>query len=200
MVEAAPPLRLGVLLSGSGRTLQNLLDRIADGSLAARVVVVIADREQAFGLERARKAGIPALCARDAAQIHACLREHGVELVCLAGYLRLFPIPPEYAHAVLNIHPALLPRHGGKGFYGERVHQAVLAAGDAESGCTVHLCDSEYDHGTILVQRRVPVHPGDDAHTLAERVFAAECIAYPEAIRLWARANPRRGRGGPSPA
>ena len=174
--------RLGVLLSGSGRTLQNLLDRIADGRLAAMVACVLSDRADAFGLERARRAGIPALVERDPTRVWDALRAHRVDLVVLAGYLRLLPIAKDYAGRVLNIHPALLPKYGGKGFYGERVHRAVLAAGDAESGCTVHVCDDVYDHGPVLVQKRVPVLPGDDAHALAERVFAAECEAYPEAI------------------
>lgn len=179
------PLRLGVLLSGSGRTLQNLIDRHAKGTLSARVVLVISDRQDAYGLVRARAAGIPAYCERDPAKQHELLRAHQVQLVCLCGYLRLFPIPQGYEDAVLNIHPALLPRHGGKGFYGDRVHAAVLAAHESETGCTVHYCDAIYDHGRVLVQRKVPVLPNDDLHALADRVFAAECEAYPEAIRLW---------------
>ena len=181
----AEPLRLGVLLSGGGRTLQNLLDRIAARQLDARVAVVISDRADAQGLERARRAGVPAFCERAPERQHALLREHGVQLVCLCGYLRLFAIPPELNGKVLNIHPALLPRHGGKGMYGDRVHAAVLAAGERESGCTVHVCDEVYDRGRILVQMRVPVLPADDPHTLAQRVFLAECEAYPAAIRLW---------------
>ncbi|MCC6672795.1 MAG: phosphoribosylglycinamide formyltransferase [Planctomycetes bacterium] len=190
-------VRVGVLLSGGGRTLQNLLDQRATGRLPIDVVVVIADRADAFGLERARRAGIPAVFERDPARIQQILREHRVELVCLAGYLRLFPVGEAWAGRVLNIHPALLPRHGGKGCYGERVHAAVLAAGEAETGCTVHLCDDHYDRGEILVQKRVPVLPGDDVHTLAERVFAAECEAYPEAILLWLeRRHGQRSGGG----
>lgn len=182
----AGPTRLAVLLSGAGRTLQNLLETIARGDLDAEIRCVIADRD-APGVERARRAGIPAYVERDAGAIYALLVRHEVQLVCLAGYLRLFPIRKEFAGAVLNIHPALLPKFGGRGFYGERVHAAVLAAGERESGCTVHLCDEVYDHGRVLVQKRVPVLPGDDVRSLAARVFAAECAAYPEAIRLWAR-------------
>lgn len=185
------PLRLGVLLSGGGRTLQNLVDRIAEGSLDAEIRCVISDRE-AGGLERGRKAGIPAYVEAEAQRQFALLAEHGVELVCLAGYLRLVRIPPRWHGRVLNIHPALLPRHGGKGCYGERVHRAVLEAGDRETGCTVHFCDEEYDRGPVLLQRRVPVEPDDSLESLAERVFAAECEAYPDAIRLWAE----RCRGG----
>lgn len=191
------PVALGVLLSGSGRTLQNLLDRIATGALRARVRCAIADRAEAFGLERARRAGLPAYVEREPLAIFARLRAHGVELVCLAGYLRLLPIPPDYAGAVLNIHPALLPKFGGRGMYGARVHRAVLAAGERTSGCTVHLCDDQYDHGPILVQREVPVLAADTPEALAARVFAAECEAYPEAIRRWAEA--RHARVGSRP-
>ncbi|MEM7203974.1 MAG: phosphoribosylglycinamide formyltransferase [Planctomycetota bacterium] len=183
------PIQLGVLLSGSGRTLQNLIDRIAAGRLAATVRCVVADRPDAFGLERARRAGVPAFHERDHDRVFALMREHEVGLVCLAGYLRLLPIPSDYRHAILNIHPALLPKHGGKGFYGDRVHRAVLEAGERESGCTVHLCDEEYDRGQVLVQRRVPVAPDDTVESLAARVFAAECEAYPEAIKRWVEAR-----------
>lgn len=174
--------RLGILLSGSGRTLQNLLDRIAAGRLDAEIACVVADREDAFGLQRAATAGLPHFVAADPAASWPILQQHRVDLLCLCGYLRLLPIAPGYERRVLNIHPALLPRHGGKGMFGHRVHAAVLASGDRESGCTVHLCDDQYDHGTILLQQRVPVLPGDTEDTLAARVFAAECEAYPRAI------------------
>ena len=174
--------RLGVLLSGGGRTLQNLVDRIRAGRLAAEVAVVLSDKPGVLGLERARTAGIPAFVERDAAAIWQRIREHRCDLVVLAGYLRLLPIDPEFRDRVLNIHPALLPRHGGKGMYGHHVHEAVLAAGDRESGCTVHLCTDEYDRGAIVHQQSVPVLPGDTPDTLAARVFAAECEAFPVAI------------------
>ncbi|MBK8978122.1 MAG: phosphoribosylglycinamide formyltransferase [Planctomycetes bacterium] len=179
--------RIGVLLSGGGRTLQNLLDRAALGTLAGVVVCVASNRADAFGLERARRASLPTLVSRDDAEIYAFLESHGAELLCLCGYLRLLSIPPHWRGRVLNIHPALLPRHGGKGYYGDRVHAAVLAARDTESGCTVHYCDDRYDTGAIVVQKRVPVLPGDDVHMLAARVFEAECEAYPEAIARWSR-------------
>lgn len=189
--DADARLRLGVLLSGTGRTLVNLCDEIAAGKLAAEIVIVIGDRPGALGLQRARAAGLPTFVTEDTAATFELLRQHRVDLVCLAGYLRLLPIAEDFAGRVLNIHPALLPKFGGKGMYGHRVHAAVLAARERESGCTVHLCDDQYDHGTILLQRRVPVLPGDDADRLAARVFAAECEAYPQAIRAWAEA--RRG-------
>ena len=146
---------------------------------------MISDRDGAFGIERARRAGLPAEVEPDAARTWSNLRGHNADLVCLAGYLRLLPIPPDFAGRVLNIHPALLPKFGGKGFYGDRVHRAVLEAGEHESGCTVHLCDNEYDTGPILVQRTVSVRSDDTVETLAARVFEAECEAYPEAIRRW---------------
>lgn len=176
--------RLGVLLSGSGRTLQNLLDRIGDGRLRACVAGVASDRADAFGLQRALEHGLEARHLREPSATWSWLQELDVDLVVLAGYLRLLPIVPEFADRVLNIHPALLPKYGGRGMHGERVHQAVLAAGERETGCTVHLCDEHYDHGRILLQARVPVRPDDTPSTLAARVFAAECEAYPAGIAL----------------
>ncbi|HXX94062.1 MAG TPA: phosphoribosylglycinamide formyltransferase [Planctomycetota bacterium] len=186
------PVHLGILLSGSGRTLQNLVDRIADGSLNARIEIVVSSDPEAFGLERARKAGIPtAIVARKAfrdAEHHSrevtrALEAHPIDLVIMAGYLHLYLFPQKWAGRVLNIHPALLPDFGGKGFYGHKVHEAVIRKGVPESGCTVHFADHQYDHGGVILQKRVPVLPGDTPETLAERVFQAECEAYPEAIR-----------------
>lgn len=177
--------RLGVVLSGTGRTLQNLLACIRDGTLPARIACVISDRPGVRGLDIAKAADLPHYVEADSARTFEILRDHGVELVCLCGYLRRLQIPDDFDGRVINIHPALLPRHGGKGYHGHHVHEAVLAAGDAESGCTVHYCTQEYDQGPPLVQRRVPVKPGDTPDTLAARVFEQECEAYPEAIRLW---------------
>jgi formyltetrahydrofolate-dependent phosphoribosylglycinamide formyltransferase len=176
--------RLGVLLSGSGRTLQNLLDRIGDGRLRACIAGVASDRDDAFGLQRALEHGIEARHLTEPSQVWAWIEELDCDLVLLCGYVRLLPIEPEFEGRVLNIHPSLLPDFGGKGMFGEHVHRAVLAAGRAESGCTVHLCDNEYDNGRVLVQARVPVLPGDDPSALGARVFAAECEAYPAAIQL----------------
>jgi len=186
------PVHLGVLLSGSGRTLQNLIDRIADGSLRAKIEVVVSSDPKAFGLERAAKAGIPTVTVarkpfRDA-QGHSkavteALERFPVDLVVMAGYLHLYLLPQKWSGRVLNIHPALLPKYGGKGMYGHFVHEAVIRAGDPESGCTVHFADLQYDHGRIIVQKKVPVKPGDTPEALAARVFEAECEAYPEAIR-----------------
>ena len=177
--------RLGVLLSGTGRTLTNLLDQIRRNLLSAEVACVVADRDGIKGVEIAKGQGLPHYVEPSSPRVFEILREHQVDLVCLCGYQRLLQIPNDYEHRVINIHPALLPKHGGKGYFGHHVHEAVLAAGDTESGCTVHYCTREYDEGPTLLQRRVPVKPDDNADTLAARVFEQECEAYPEAIRLW---------------
>ena len=194
------PIRLAVLLSGQGTSLQNLLDRIADGRLAAEVVLVVSNRFDAFGLERARRAGVPTAvverseCAsRDefGRRIFDLCREAKVDLVCLGGFLQLLPIPDDFAGRVMNIHPALIPAFCGKGFYGHRVHEAALEMGVKVSGCTVHFADNVYDHGPIILQRVVPVLDNDTPDTLAARVFEQECEAYPEAVRLFAEGRPR---------
>jgi phosphoribosylglycinamide formyltransferase 1 len=189
------PIRLVVLFSGGGTTLQNLIDRIADGLLAARIAGVVSSRADALGIERARKAGLPTVVVEkgNPERVWEAIRGFAPDLVCLAGWLNLLPIPDDFHHRVLNIHPALLPAFGGKGMYGRRVHEAVLAAGIRESGCTVHFADNTYDTGRILVQKRVPVVAGDTADALAARVFAAECAAYPEAIRMAAALLAQRG-------
>jgi phosphoribosylglycinamide formyltransferase 1 len=194
------PVRLGVLLSGSGRTLQNFLDRIADGSLKARVVTVVSSRPGVYGLERAAQAGIPAVVVdrREFDDVESFsravtteLQAVDAELIALAGFLSMYRIPESYAGRVINIHPALLPSFGGKGFYGDRVHSAVLEHGCKVSGATVHFADNEYDTGPIIVQRTVSVLEDDDEHTLADRVFAAELEAFPEAINLFAEGRLR---------
>jgi phosphoribosylglycinamide formyltransferase-1 len=188
-------ISVAVLLSGSGTTLQNLLDRIADGRSAARIVLVISSNPHAYGLQRAERAGIPTAvverkgCADDRAfseRIFDLCRQAGAELVCMAGFLKLLLIPDDFRGRVLNIHPSLIPAFCGRGYYGHRVHEAVLASGVRISGCTVHFADNEFDHGPIILQRAVPVLDNDTAETLARRVFEQECEAYPEAIRLFA--------------
>ncbi|MHC4480223.1 MAG: phosphoribosylglycinamide formyltransferase [Planctomycetota bacterium] len=191
----ASPVRLGVLISGGGRTLQNFIDLSAAGRLKAEVVKVVSNRSDAYGLERARLHGIPYATIRRgdfrdvdefSAAIIAELEAEDVELVAMAGFLLLWRIPDRYAGRVMNIHPALLPSFGGEGFYGDRVHQAVLDYGCKVSGCTVHFADNVYDHGPVIVQRAVTVAEGDDVHSLAARVFEMEKEAYPEAINLFA--------------
>ena len=188
------PIRLGVLLSGGGRTLQNFCDQIAAGRLPATVEIVVSSRPDAYGLTRAANLDLPTRVvdrrrlagSAFSTAITDALTEASVDLVCMAGFLCLWTIPDIFEGRVMNIHPALLPDFGGKGYYGNRVHQAVLAAGRTESGCTVHFCDNLYDHGPIILQRRVPVQPDDTPDTLGARVFEQECVAYPEAIRLYA--------------
>jgi len=192
--SAERAIRLGVLLSGSGRTLQNFIAEIAAGRLNAQIAIVVSSRAGVRGIERARSAGVPAVVVDRTARrgvsfddaITAALADAGVELVCMAGFLSLWHIPPPFDGRVTNIHPALLPAFGGPGMYGRRVHEAVLASGATESGCTVHFADNVYDHGPIILQRRVPVLPDDSPDRLAARVLEQELIAYPEAVRLFA--------------
>jgi len=188
-------IRLAVFLSGNGTTLQNLIDRAADGRLPAQVVLVASNKADAFGLVRAEKAGIPTsvIERKDFAtreefsrRLFDLCREHKADLVCLAGFLQLIHIPDDYEGRVMNIHPALVPSFCGQGYYGHHVHEAVLASGAKITGCTVHFCDNQYDHGPIILQRAVEVSGDDTAESLAARVFEQECEAYPEAIRLFA--------------
>lgn len=189
------PINLAVLLSGNGRSLQNMLDRIAAGLLSASVSVVVASREDAYGLTRAHNAGIRAVVVNPlrcggftgmSRGIEAALAEYPVDLIVLAGFMCFFRIPDKYLGRVMNIHPALIPAFCGKGYYGHAVHEEVIAHGCKISGCTVHFADNQYDHGPIIIQRPVPVLDDDTPDTLAARVFEAECQAYPEAIQLFA--------------
>ena len=178
--------RLGVVLSGTGRTLENLVACIRAGTLPARIACVISDRPGVRGLDIARDADLPHYLEPDSARTFEILREHEVDLVCLCGYLRHFRVEEPFEGRIMNIHPALLPEFGGQDMHGQVVHQAVLDSGGRFSGCTVHFVDEEYDHGPIILQRTCPVLPDDDHESLAARVFALECQAYPEAIRLFA--------------
>jgi phosphoribosylglycinamide formyltransferase-1 len=194
------PIRLAVLLSGGGTTLQNLLNHIAAGKLPAQLVQVVSSRHDAGGIAKAERAGIPtAVIERKqcksveefSERIFACCRNAQVDLVCLAGFLQFVLIPDDFQNRVLNIHPALIPAFSGKGFYGHYVHEAALASGVKVTGCTVHFADNQYDHGPIVLQRVVPVLDDDTPDTLAVRVFEQECEAYPEAIRLHAEGRLR---------
>ena len=187
------PLRLGVLISGGGTTLANLIERRADGRLRnCDITLVISSRSEARGVEIARRADLPLEITRKrdfpelsefSNAIVAALDAARVDLVAMAGFLCLWRIPRRYHGRVLNIHPALLPSFGGHGMYGHHVHQAVLAAGEAESGCSVHLADNQYDHGPIIAQTRVPVRADDTPDSLAERVGVAERELYPRVIQ-----------------
>src|SRR4051812_45597982 len=190
----ASPVKLAVLVSGGGTTLQNLLDAIAAQQLAAEVRVVIGSRPGIKGLQRAADAkGMNFVVERRAfesleafsIEVFKLIDDAEADLVVLGGWLSLLRIPPKYAGRVINIHPALLPSFGGQGMYGRRVHEAVLAHGCKVSGCTVHFVDDSYDNGPIIVQRTCPVLDDDTPETLAHRVFEEEKIAYPEAIRLF---------------
>lgn len=189
------PVRLGVLISGSGTTLENFTRRIADGRLEAEIPVVIASRDGVSGINRAAEAGLRTeiVPRRDYPNVSSFsrtvfdyLRESEVDLVLMAGFLSLIEVPEDFRDRVMNIHPALIPAFCGQGFYGRRVHEAALQRGVKVSGCTVHFADNEYDHGPIILQRCVPVQDDDTPETLAERVFEAECELYPEAVRLFA--------------
>ncbi len=196
--------RIAVLLSGSGSSLENLLGCIDEATVPGEVCVVVASKANAFGLERARRRGIPAVAVprkeypevdRFNDAIHAALAPHEPELVLLLGFLSPFETRGRYEGRALNVHPALVPAFCGKGFYGHRVHEAVLAAGVKLTGATVHFVDSEYDHGPIVLQEAVEVRDDDTPETLAARVQAAERRLVPEAVRLFAAGRLRiRGR------
>lgn len=180
------------MLSGAGRTLANLLDHAGRGTLHASVSLVIASGE-CPGADLARARGLETLVIPGripASQLAGVLLARRIDWVVLAGYLRLVDIPPEYAGRVVNIHPALLPRHGGPGMHGLKVHAAVLAAGDARSGATVHFCDETFDTGSIIRQAECPVLPGDTPETLAARVFEVERALYPAALESLLTAHP----------
>jgi formyltetrahydrofolate-dependent phosphoribosylglycinamide formyltransferase len=188
------PIKLAVLVSGGGTTLQNLIDEIAAKRLDSVVQVVVASRADIKGIDRARAAGIPVHVVERSkypsidefsARVFQRCGESGAELICLGGWLCMLAIPERWQGKVMNIHPALLPSFGGKGMYGAKVHQAVLDHGCKVSGCTVHFVDDQYDNGPIILQRTCPVLDDDTAETLAHRVFEEEKIAYPEAIRLF---------------
>lgn len=189
------PVRIAFLLSGSGTTLENLLRHIDMGTVPGRVVVVLSDRPGVRGLDRARARGIPAVVVErrayhDAAAFDAAveqaLRPHTPDLVVMGGFLSLWRLPPDWRGRVLNVHPSLLPAFGGRGFYGERVHRAVLEYGAKVTGCTVHFVDDEYDHGPVVAQAAVVVEDGDTPETLAHRVQEAERRLFPACIRLYA--------------
>ena len=184
--------RVAVFVSGGGRSLENLADKIRAHELEVELALVVSNASKAFALERAKRLEIPVLVLDPERKLSPeefsqaafqAAEKARAELVVLAGFLRLLSIPKSWIGRVLNIHPALLPAFGGKGFYGDRVHAAVLASGATESGCTVHYVTNEYDKGPIVLERKVPVLPTDDVHTLAARVFEQEKLALPEAIR-----------------
>lgn len=183
-------ISLGVLFSGGGRTILNLLEHIERGELDATISIAIASREGIAGIDLLAARNIEVAIARTQgmspeegdARVNNWLHEVNPDLVCLCGYVRLLEIQPWMEGRVLNIHPSLLPAHGGRGYFGMKVHQAVLESGCSTSGCTVHLVDGEYDHGPTILQRTCDVNRDDSPQDLADRVFDLECEAYPAAI------------------
>jgi phosphoribosylglycinamide formyltransferase 1 len=181
--------RLAVLISGSGTTLQNLIDCIHNQSLCAEIALVISSKSTAYGLERARNAGLPNMVVSTqptesfSERVFNEIRAANVDLVILAGWLKLLKIPQDFARRVLNIHPSLLPAYGGHGMYGHHVHEAVLSAGETTSGCTVHYVNDVYDQGEVILQHPVDIRDCTTPEAIAAKVFEAEKQAYPEAIR-----------------
>ncbi|HEX5470352.1 MAG TPA: phosphoribosylglycinamide formyltransferase [Lacipirellulaceae bacterium] len=195
----AGPLKIAVLISGTGRTLENFIDLMDEGNLPVEIPLVISSSPKAGGLKFAEAADIPTRVierkdyatgtAGDQAfgdAVYGACRETDVDCVVMAGYLKLAPVPDDFVGRVVNIHPALIPAFCGPGMYGERVHQAVIDAGVKVTGCTVHFVDNQYDHGPIIWQQPVPVFDDDTVDTLAKRVFEVEKEAYPHVLRLLA--------------
>jgi phosphoribosylglycinamide formyltransferase-1 len=175
-------LKMAVLLSGSGRTLDNFHERIEKGTLAGKIQVVVSNVKDVLGLTKAKNYGYPAFYCADNAGINTILQDYDVDIVCLAGYLKLYTPPAKLARAVINIHPSLIPSFCGAGYFGHHVHSAVRARGCTVSGCTVHFADGNYDEGPIILQKTVELDYEDDPDTIAAKVFAVECLAFPEAI------------------
>jgi len=175
-------MKMAVLLSGSGRTLDNFHECLANNTMQGSIEVVISNRKGVLGLEKAEKYGYPAFHAPDNESTNRILADYDVDLILLAGYLKLYEAPEHLKKAVLNIHPSLIPSFCGDGFYGMRVHRAVHARGLKVSGCTVHFANEIYDEGPIVVQRCVNLDDQDSPDDIAVKVFDAECLAFPEAI------------------
>lgn len=195
--SSSKKIPIAVLISGTGRSLKNLIDRIEKGQLDCEIKLVIASTATARGVQYAEFAGIPIeIIERShyeskegfSETVFSSCTSYGVELVVMAGYLKLLHIPDSYHNRVVNIHPSLLPAFGGKGCFGNHVHEKAIERGVRLSGCTVHFVDNQYDDGPIILQKIVPVYSNDTAQTLNDRVFYdAECDAYPEALQLIAR-------------
>lgn len=190
--------KIAVFISGGGSNLQSLIDASEAGRLSGEIVLVISSRDNAYGLERAFNAGIDTFVYKvknypskeDALRdLSEMLKEYEVEYIALAGYLKLLPAPivTLFKNRITNIHPALLPKYGGSGMYGHHVHEAVIRAGEKESGATVHLVDEIYDHGKILMQKKVSVSPKDTPESLAAKVLKIEHLIYPEALDILIR-------------
>ena len=175
-------LNMAVLLSGSGRTLDNFHEQSRAGRMAGKIQVVISNISSALGLKKARNYGYPAFHASDSPATNAILKDFDIDIICLAGYLKLYDPPLALTRSVINIHPSLIPAFCGEGFYGSRVHRAVKERGCTVTGCTVHFADEFYDQGPIILQKSVNLGYEDSVDEIAAKVFAAECEAFPEAI------------------
>ena len=189
-------VNISVLVSGGGTNLQALIDKVGSGELAgAEIVQVISSREGVFALERAAKAGIKGKVIKDTEGLLKALAEEDTDLVVLAGYMKVLepPVIDAYRGRIINIHPSLIPKYCGKGFYGKRVHQAVLDGGETVSGATVHFVDEGVDTGEIILQREVPVEPGDTADTQAARVLKTEHVILAEGIKKVMETLPEKG-------
>lgn len=175
-------LNIAVLISGSGRTLDNFHERIADGSLNCKIQVVVSNVPGVLGLEKAENYGYPSFVAKDSPATNEILKNYKIDIICLAGYLKLYTPPEKLKRNVINIHPALIPVFCGDGYYGDIVHRAVKERGCTVSGCTVHFADELYDNGPIILQKAVDLSYDDSIKDIATKVFAKECEAYPEAL------------------
>ena len=180
-------LNIGVLISGGGSNLQAIIDDCEKGEINGNIKVVISNKEDAFGLERAKKHNIRAVCEKDEDKVIKILKEENIDLVVLAGYLKIISpkFVSEFENKIMNIHPSLIPSFCGDGFYGERVHQAVIDYGAKVSGATVHFANEEADAGPIIMQDTVKVMIDDDAKTLAKRVLEVEHTILPKCVKLF---------------
>ncbi len=194
------PARLGILVSGVGSTYANLVQAIGAGSLAAEIAVVVASKPDAPAIDKARGFGHRVVVASESAAVTAALREAEAQWVAMCGWMRYWDPPAEFHERVVNVHPSLLPAFGGKGMYGRRVHEAVLAHGCKLTGCTVHLVSGDYDSGPILAQEAVPVLATDSVDTLQQRVQAAERRNLPLVLHQLITGGLRRNATGWWPA
>ena len=180
-------VKIGVLISGGGTNLQAIIDGCENKSINGEVKVVISNKEEVYGLERARNHKITAICEKDENKIIEILKENEVELVILAGYLKIVSpkLVDEYRNKIINIHPSLIPSFCGKGYYGEKVHQGVIDYGAKVTGATVHFVDEGADTGPIIIQKTVEVKQDDDAKKLAERVLEVEHEILTKSISMF---------------
>ena len=180
-------LNIGVLISGGGTNLQAIIDETKSGGINGTIKLVISNKEDAYGLERARLSGIKAIYETDEDKIIGLLKENNIDLIVLAGYLKIITpkFVDEFRNKIINIHPSLIPSFCGKGYYGEKVHQGVIDYGAKVTGATVHFVDEGADTGAIIMQETVNVEQDDDAKSLAKRVLEVEHRILKESIRLF---------------